>query len=467
MDKSLIGECMRYKTKFLYLCIVLAAMLAACYNGTNKSGNLNSAESTESHAADQMIVYCDPGDLYISDAVKEFNSIEKRSPVNIKEFNYSTQTEETKNKLISDLLAGDGPDIIFAFNSLFPKLRKTCNSGVFLDLNSLIKNDKDFKLTDYNQNVINSGIVDNKRCMLPICYRLPSIWTTKNILKSNDIHISDSKLTWKEFFNEAKKYMDKHAGEAKYFTGNFFEPSYIMEDICGELVDCKNKVTRFNTKEFINFLKKYKEINPAICQTDEINKKGTVSRYLDSNSIVAIGTGGYIAPNNVFEINSVLKKELNQDVMTLNYPSIDDRQIKSAYPERMIGINSKCRSQEKAFEFVKLLLSEKYQERTDIQGIPVNIKGYRDLVAKYSDESAKFIELGSTYVIKQVNGIPLPASVLKNTDEVINNINNCQIIDYSIVEIASYEVTEYLKGKSSAEETAKAIDDKVKLYINE
>ena len=75
-----------------------------------------------------------------------------------------------------------------------------------------------------------------------------------------------------DFFSEAKKYMDKHKhkGEQKYFTGYFFEPLYVMEDICCELVYNKNKKTKFNTPEFIDFLKDYKVISASICPTDII-----------------------------------------------------------------------------------------------------------------------------------------------------------------------------------------------------
>lgn len=52
---------MKVKFKLLSLCIVLAVMLVACYNGTNKSGNYDETKNTKSDGVNQMSIYCDPG----------------------------------------------------------------------------------------------------------------------------------------------------------------------------------------------------------------------------------------------------------------------------------------------------------------------------------------------------------------------------------------------------------------------
>lgn len=52
-----------------------------------------------------------------------------------------SSSKEFGSNLITQLYAGEGPDIILFDDSYFNLLYKSVNSGVFYDLNKLIKND--------------------------------------------------------------------------------------------------------------------------------------------------------------------------------------------------------------------------------------------------------------------------------------------------------------------------------------
>ena len=461
---------MEKKIKFFVLCLILVATIASCSKAENitEVSSITEAltDKTTKAKGNQISIYIPQNSHLITSVINDFNSKNKNHSIVASEFDSWTKEEETRTKITTALMAGEGPDIIFEYNALFPSLKKMFESGAFCDLNNLIEKDTEFKLSDYNQTVLDSGIVNGKRYVLPISYRIPSLWTTKNILDKNGIHIDASKWTWKDFFTEAKKFTNKHNKENKYFIGNYFEPQYIMGDICSELVDYENKKTKFTSSEFIDFLKNYKAISASICSSDQLRKQDEIINCLESNSIIITSTEGYIDPYDVYALNSVLKQELGEEVFLLNNPSLDNRLLKSAYPVEMLGINSNCKSKEKAFEFIKLLLSEENQSG-ELPSIPVNIKGYTNVVDSYTAIGMRGDRVG--YFLSNVNAesVPLPAQVAKNMDEVISNINTCNIADPRIAEIASAEVTEYLKSNRSAEDTAKIIDEKVMLYLNE
>ena len=132
----------------------------------------------------------------------------------------------------------------------------------------------------------------------------------------------------------------------------------------------------------------------------------------------------------------------------------------------MVGINSNSKYKEKAFEFIKLLLSENYQSNLNLSGIPVSIKGYTNAVDSY--KAAGVRENYETYLgVTIENPVPLSAQVIKNMDEVISSIDTCNIVDRRITEIVSAEVTEYLKNDISEGVIANRINEKVILYLNE
>ena len=89
---------MQKKIKFLVLYFVLVAMVVSCSKGEN-STEKPTTESTKASGTNQMSMYCDPNDRYISDAVKEYNLGNKNNPIEINEFEYAIQMDETKSKL--------------------------------------------------------------------------------------------------------------------------------------------------------------------------------------------------------------------------------------------------------------------------------------------------------------------------------------------------------------------------------
>lgn len=345
---------------------------------------------------------------------------------------------------------------------MFPSLNRMFNSGAFYDLNKLIKKDNEFKLSDYNQTVLDSGIYNNKRYVLPISYKVPSIWTSKGILAKNNMDVDSNEWTWNDFFGEAKKFQDNHIGDNKYFVGGYpFDLKYFMSDICGELVDTKNKETRFNTPEFIGFLKSYKALS-ATMRSEE--KEG----FIEPNSQIMINSLGYSEPLYAHMINSVIKQKLAEEGLALRYPSFFKSKLKYAYSRGTVGINSKCKSKERAFGLIKCMLSEKYQSSTSLSGFPVRKKCYENIAKEYASEGMSGLPIAMMLRNNEhVDSVPLPASVAKNVEDLVSDVNACCLIDSRISEIAYNEASLYLKGGKSAEAVAKSIDDKILLYLNE
>ncbi|HEX2925161.1 MAG TPA: ABC transporter substrate-binding protein [Ruminiclostridium sp.] len=457
--------------RFLVLFLMLLSILVSCSKGENtaEKSSMEKSTMTKASGSNQMSIYIPENDTLLLNAVAEFNSKNMNSQIAVNEFNYATGIEEIRNKITTALTVGEGPDIIYWIDDrMFPSVRKMLESGAFCDLNTLIEKDPEIKLSDYNRTVLNSGIINGKRYAIPLSYTIPSLWTTKNILARNNIRIDSSKWTWKDFFAEAKKYMDKNKGRKNYFVVYPSDaPQYIMGDICSSLVNYKNKKTNFNSSKFIGFLKDYKAVSASFCPSDENVTGKEFKNSIINNSIVTSSTYGYISPDIMFNLNSELAKWLREEVFILGNPSLDESSHKSAYPNRVIGINSNCKSKEKAFDFIKILLSEGYQSSQYVHSIPVSIKGYTNAVDRVTSASAargdKVSQLGGDWV----DPVPLPSQAVKNLGDIISSINNCNIVDSKIVEIVSAEVTEYLKSNRSAEATAKIIDDKVLLYLNE
>lgn len=57
-------------------------------------------------------------------------------------------------------------------------------------MNEIITKDTDFKLSDYNEKILNYGVINNKRYIIPINYINTGFFTTKEILQKNNVMLS-------------------------------------------------------------------------------------------------------------------------------------------------------------------------------------------------------------------------------------------------------------------------------------
>lgn len=123
-----------------------------------------------------------------------------------------------------------------------------------------------------------------------------------------------------------------------------------------------------------------------------------------------------------------------------------------------------------AFNFIKLLLSEKYQNNeTGTKWSPVNIKAYTSIQNQYSGDSGNNKQIANFQINE--NAPYLSAALSDNTINKLNlyykNIQKCSYVDTNVLNIINQEVESFLAGKYSASQTAKLINDKVQLYMNE
>ena len=84
----------------------------------------------------------------------------------------------------TEIMAGEGPDII-SLNQNLP-FEKLIENEAFLDINSLINNDetKDkIELDEYNSFIMNVGVYDGKRYIVPLSYGMDVLVSTQEMVK--------------------------------------------------------------------------------------------------------------------------------------------------------------------------------------------------------------------------------------------------------------------------------------------
>ncbi len=420
--------------KKLFLLMTISILLTSCTTEETSNDVVQKTvqvenTSTDNGNKDNLSIYLSNdviGD-YLKDALDEFNKNNK----NIQIVSQDTgDFEAFGKKITTELLAGAGPDIVVFNSSTFSSIHKAVASGVFYDLNSLINEDTEFKLSDYNDKVMEAGVFNGKRYLIPLNYTIIVLTTTKEKLDEDKFSIfKDGGMTWKEISEISNEYMNNR--NDKFFF-SYVNPIEFFISSGSNFVDVDKKIANFKSSEFIELLNSYKNIYNATIPYEQ--QKDKDFQYVDSKSLVTID-------NSFMSRDTTLQYKMDNKIV---YP-VEMLEMKgkiAASPYIIAGINSKCKHKKAAFDYIKLILSEKMQVSYKFHLVPVNKAAFMADKTENNDYNA----------------------LAKKLSE---NIGKCEIRENKVYSIINQELNDFLNNKKTAEQTAAAIQDKVNIFLNE
>ncbi|CDG36632.1 MAG TPA: ABC transporter substrate-binding protein [Hungateiclostridium thermocellum] len=66
-----------------------------------------------------------------------------------------------------------------------------------------------------------------------------------------------------------------------------------------------------------------------------------------------------------------------------------------------------------------------------------------------------------------MDAVPLSESIVAEYNSIINGITECVLVDEQIIDFMMEGFNEYKKGKMSAKDAARMVQQKVNLFLNE
>ncbi len=390
----------------------------------------------------------------VSNAAREF---EKEHPdvkikvVDTRDIPY----DEYKKKISTELLTGKGPDICCLFlGDVYDYIDK----GLLVDFDALIREDKEFNINDYNASIINGSRYKGGLYIIPLTYAFDCFLVNDELLKENGVAVDDN-WTWKDFYDIAKKIQNSKPEEKYYAMPKMRNPQIPLDSmVFGDIdyyVDRENKKARFDTTEFIDTLKLYQAlqkegmINPEIEGWTIIDSRGTIN----AESIMFIPiTFEY------YDQISYFGKCFNDSFRILPMPKGEHSNIRY-FVGKNIFINNNSKYKREAWEFIKYLLSEEVQSRLcTLGGYILHNKVEDKMFKEIFGYQSKNIKIGD-YKISEAD-----VAQIKHMTTDILNYNRTSGELRSII---WQELEPFMKNEKSAEETAKVLQNKVELYLQE
>lgn len=451
----------------IILIVVIVFALAGMYPIFNKKGS--AAENSNT-----LKIYAVGTNSKVSNQLQEtINEFKKKYPdikLNMVLFD-TNNIEKYEKTLLSDTLAGKGPDILYLSSSDAKKLQK---SGMLEDLKPLINKDKLFNKKDYNIKIIDAGMYNGKLTLMPLDYYVNQYTTTKELLASNNIKL-DSKFSEKDFMKaiESGSSLINLNGGRKLFAAvgedevSNMNLSNFLAGSGYQFIDYENKKVYFDKLEFKRLIEDYKKIYKASSRKAE--GEGTSG----TEGFQALKSGEALFSNDRMEsFKDFLASESLIDAITKETLSINNLPMQNG-GDNVVGIvscsmaiNKNTKNKEAAYNFLKCALSTEVQTKasSETASIPVNNKAVEALEDEYNSEVGKSYKYDRNNIVVQK---PLSDEFKRYINKITNNVEKGVIIDNAVNNLMMECLTPYFEDKASYEAAIKNLESKVKIYINE
>lgn len=442
-------------------CIML--FMSGCSNGNTISQH-NSSNGT-------IKIYLMNYDAsVITEVSSYFSKLYPGCNADIKSFDDYT---EYKNNLNTELLAGGGPDVILFTPYTFDSINKTIKTNAFCDINPYIESDKSFNMSCFNKKVMDCGIFDGKRYIIPLDYYISGFITTEELLQKNGISFNTKEWNMKQLVDQLKAFIekDKNYRSEYFFNSSIGFDTYAVSSGLLNFIDYEKSEVNFDNPEFRYLLKSYKDIFSKVCAPDDVSRKYGYKYWemMKGNSTVAMLSSMILNPEELWMYNSTIKQFLNNEMKVYPFPAYNKSDGYIAQPNQMAAINNNSKNKKIAFGFISTLLSKDMQiKRMNSQSqlnAPVNDEACNEIMNKRAGESGKNESIG--LIGKRINSVAIPEALVNDTSNIKSNLAACVIYDANIIDLMYAAVYKYVKGEYSEDQVVKELENKSMLYLNE
>lgn len=429
----------------------------------------------------------------VSKQVAEFNKTQDKYKIIVKDYSqYVSEDDEDAsaayNQYKNDLTTGNAPDIV-SLEFLGSKVQDLQSKDAFIDLNTMFEKDSDIKKDDFLENVFSAYEYDGKLCGVCTNWQVMTWAGDKEVFK-------DYKDGWTiDEFIDFYKNMD--SGKTFFNTGNLDRETifdFIVNVNLGSFIDFKNSTCSFDNEDFIKLLDFIKDLpNDSIAAetgedttnwTDEDyqnyyeNQNWDEDKWRNQESACRNGKA-YIYQASIYDMTNFQeynKGYFKNGVKFVGLPKVNGSPSSVIYASGAYAISSKTQYPDQCWEFLKTALSDESQNNIDFS-LPVKKSALEKKAeeamkpASYKDENGKEVTEDRTFYL---SGEDKEITIGQPTKEEMNEFvawlesqNGIMTYDMDIMDIINEELSALYSGDKDAQQTAKAIQSRMSIYLSE
>ena len=365
---------------------------------------------------------------------------------------YLNTVAEIADQMAVDIMAGDGPDLLFNSSSL----TQLNNSDYLLDLSSLVADD-----SKYFTNITDSLKVDDKLYQLPVNFVMLGITTDERFVDDGQQGFTFEQ--YKTFVDEVCNGTDPiQATQLDYFDICYTAMTDLFYD--GHSINFKND----DFTALAEYIKN--DVKDPIPNSDDMYVDGP---YYETE---------YEKPNasygSIYSLQNLLW-ERGDDILTtrmLGLPTSDGRGP-CFNIELSIAVSAQSKHQDSCLEFVNMLISDDFQSslagNNNTNANPVNRQAFEAVAQKAIESYNSDVDMNLQYytdaelIMYSLPSKRIDDSVIDYYEGLIESCVCPSIYDPSIQIIMREEMQAYFAGQRDLATVEDTMTNRITTYINE
>lgn len=408
------------------------------------------------------------GGNHIDNALRQrviaFNRTNNVYRILLKEYDYD-EYSGTYLQLNQDIAAGNMPDILAAEGL---PVDHYIENGLIADLKPLIEQDEELSKKAFLENVFDAYSADGKWM-----YVVPSFMVCTAVAKTSIVG-DGTDWSW-EKVRQILAGMDTGTQFMSEMTKDRFMETAL--EFCGnELIDMGTGKCHFDSDEFIALLEFAdtlpEEIDPDTLYSTDDYWEGYEAQYRDNVTL--------LMELDIDSLNRSLNYQLNgymgEEYTFVGFPGSTPESTSGAYirGNDLFVLSAKSEHLAGAWEFVRYYLTDEYQDSLD-WGLPVNKAIFLEKAQKLTErafrtnENGEKVEYDDTlyYHGEEVPILPMTQTQVEQLTAYIESVRNVSSVNEEVSSIINEELEAFYAGDKTAEETAKLVQNRVRLYLDE
>ena len=413
----------------------------------------------------EIIVGCYYLDNNVKKKLVEFNKENQEYRLNVKDYSvYDTMEDygQGLTRLNTDIISGNVPDVLLV-NTQMP-FESYAAKGVFADINTFLEKDTELRKEDLLPNILKA--LSNGEEL----YRIsPSFSVTTFVAKSADVG-KEPGWNMKEAMEMVASKPEGTQLLSEVTASTFL---YYTIWICGQqYVNWDTGECFFDSDGFIKALEYAKtlptEIDYTTITDDESYWQEMETQYRNGKTVLSMQ---YLS--GFRDYNYAKQAVFGEDITLIGFP-VDEGIGAGINISTPMAISALGKNQDVAWKFVKSFFTEEYQESLGYD-FPVRISSLKKLEEQawekpyYIDEQGKKQEYDDYFTL---GGVEIPVEPMKpeETAELVDYLSTIDalcIYNETLYNIVMEEAAGFLEGQKTAEDVAKVIQSRVKIYVSE
>ena len=396
-------------------------------------------------------------DSEVTDAIIRFNKNNDTYRIKVVDYYDDEDYEAGLNAYNEAILNGEMADIISVDWSQYKSFAR---KGLYADLNDLMDKDADINREDYFANVLEAYEVDGK------LYAMPTSFAVSTLVGKTSVWGSESGIT----VSEIADVMDTLPADVQLV--DYMSKSYwlylALQGSIENFVDWETGECSFESEEFITILEM---ANKFPAEYDYEGDTTSTPEKIQTGKILLYGDSYYDITG-----YQVTKAIFNEEVTAVGYPGVGGNGGLIQNVGGCFAIAADSENKEGAWEFVKYMISEEYQCNYINWYNPIHKAAFEEqmeqaaTVDTYIDENGEEVESSKmTY-----GWDDFEVSVYHATEEdiaeykaILEGATTLASYEEDILTMIQEEVEPFFEGQKTAQDVAKIIQGRVKIYVNE